>query len=329
MNRPLYFVLPDMEDIPSGGNLYNAHLIGALRQQRAGVEVLDWPDYLELRRAGKPGIFWIDTLFLEPYKELSPPHFEHQREGLIVHHLESLYPPEGYSSEEWYTHQEAEVLKRFSCFLVTSTYTRDYLQTKGFVSQQIIVAPPALGLAPQQRDIDTRELRALMVSNLVERKGILPFLNALARRWQELGPFSLTIVGSDEIEPEYARACHQLMDVYPELSTRIHLTGALLPRKTNRYYRFSNLFLSTAFMETYGMALQEARSFRLPILALNRGNVGTHVQGNGKLFDSLERAGGWVCLSHPRSRSLPNACMTRPCTAVPRTMQIGMSSQIS
>jgi glycosyltransferase involved in cell wall biosynthesis len=288
MNRPLYFVLPDMEEIPSGGNLYNAHLIGALRQLRPEVVVVDWPDYLDLRQAGKPGIFWIDTLFLDAYKELPPHDYEQQREGLIVHHLESLYPPRGYSSEDWYDHREAEVLKRFSCFLATSTYTRDYLQAKGFASQQIIVAPPALGMPPQARATDTHELRALMVSNLVERKGILPFLEALARLWADLGPFSLTLVGSDEIEPEYAHACHQLMAEHPELATCIHLTGALLPQKTNRYFRFSNLYLSTAFMETYGMALQEARSFRLPILALNRGNVSAHVRGNGKLFDSLE-----------------------------------------
>lgn len=287
MNRPLFFVLPEILDIPSGGNLYNAHLIGALRSQGHTVETLDWLDYLDARCSGRQGIYWIDTLFLSAYKELPPVDAPGIEEGLIVHHLESLYPPPGHSSDEWFVQHEKELLSRFHLFLATSQYTGEYLVKQGLAPERIIVAPPALAFAPQEREADTHEVRALMVANLVKRKGILPFLEALARKQQYFGSFSLTIVGSDEIEPVYAAACRDFVSQHPALAHRVFFTGALLPQKTHRYYRFANLFLSTAYMETYGMALQEARSFRLPILALDGGNAKAHVRtgGNGKLFE--------------------------------------------
>ncbi len=303
MKQPLYFVLPEILDIPSGGNLYNAHLIGALRAQDQSVTILDWPAYRKVRAAGLPGLFWIDTLFLSAYQELAPLSVAGQQEGLIVHHLESLYPPQGHSSDEWFAQHEATLLQRFDYFLATSDYTGDYLVRRGFAPEKIIVAPPALAFAPQEREVNTEEVRALMVANLVERKGILPFLQALEHNWAQSGPFSLTLIGSDEIEPAYAAACRAYIAQRPALASRVLLTGALLPQKTFRYYRYANLFLSPAFMETYGMALQEARSFRLPILALDGGNARAHIRdgSNGKLFaDHLGMANCFLYLTaHP------------------------------
>ncbi|MFK7920815.1 MAG: glycosyltransferase family 4 protein [Bacteroidia bacterium] len=285
-----YFVLPEIQDIPSGGNLYNAQLIGALREQGISLETIDFQAYLAARTEAKPGVYWIDTLFLDQFGELPEMDAPQMIHGLLVHHLDSLYPPDGVQSDEWYAAKEASVLARFQWFLVTSLYTCKYLQNRGFLPHQIIVAPPALSFQPQRREGDTEELRALMVSNLVERKGVLPFLRGLAERLDQMGPFNLSIVGSDEIEPAYAQACHDLIAQYPKLQQSVLLTGSLLPRKTQRYYRFSNLYISTAYMETFGMSLQEARAFRLPILTLNGGNAASHVKhgSNGLVFESIE-----------------------------------------
>ncbi len=279
-----------MQDIPSGGNLYNAQLIGALREQDIELEVMDFDTYLEARQQGLRGLFWIDTLFLDQFGALPQLAEGPMIHGLLVHHLESLYPPKGIASDEWYDQNEAAILSRFEWFLVTSTYTCKYLQQRGFAPEQIIVAPPALSFQPEWRKGDTEEMRALMVSNLVERKGVLPFLHGLAERCDRMGPYSLTIVGSDEIEPEYAAACRDLLAQYPLLQQSVLLTGSLLPRKTQRYYRYSNLYISTAYMETYGMSLQEARSYRLPILTLDGGNAASHVRhgSNGLVFGSID-----------------------------------------
>ncbi|MEL7529988.1 MAG: glycosyltransferase family 4 protein [Bacteroidota bacterium] len=285
-----YFVLPKMQDIPSGGNLYNAQLIGALRAKNIDLEVMDFEAYLEAREQGLRGLFWIDTLFLDQFGALPPLAEGPMIHGLLVHHLESLYPPKGIESDDWYAQNEADILARFEWFLATSPYTCKYLQFRGFASEQIVVAPPALSFQPVWREGDTEEVRALMVSNLVERKGVLPFLHGLAERFDRMGPFNLTIVGSDEIETDYAAACHELLDRYPQLQQKVLLTGSLLPRKTQRYYRYSNLYISTAYMETYGMSLQEARSFRLPILTLDGGNAASHVRhgSNGLVFGSID-----------------------------------------
>jgi glycosyltransferase involved in cell wall biosynthesis len=54
-------------------------------------------------------------------------------------------------------------------------------------------------------------------------------------------------------------------------------------------YRRANLFISASRMETFGMALQEARAHGLPILALDAGHARHHFTDgeDGVLCDSL------------------------------------------
>jgi glycosyltransferase involved in cell wall biosynthesis len=54
-------------------------------------------------------------------------------------------------------------------------------------------------------------------------------------------------------------------------------------------YAGASLLVSASGMETFGIALQEAQAFGVPILALDRGNAREHVQHgvNGFLATSL------------------------------------------
>ena len=50
------------------------------------------------------------------------------------------------------------------------------------------------------------------------------------------------------------------------------------------------MFVSAADMETFGMAVHEARAFGLPVLALDAGHVRAHLTSpdHGSLFGSLD-----------------------------------------
>ncbi|MEM7372061.1 MAG: glycosyltransferase family 4 protein [Bacteroidota bacterium] len=283
-----FFVVPDMFDLPSGGNLYNARLTEALAQLVPSIVVMDWEAFLDERREG---MFWIDTLYMDHWAS-NPLLRTGQTVGLLVHHLESLYPPEGVHSDQYFEAHEREILAQFDAFLVTSPFTRQYLLRRGFSADDIFVVPPATD--PQSSSVITHEggLRAIMVANLIDRKGILDWLKVLAEGLEESDvtlPVSLTIIGSDQLDPAYAAACHTCVADSDVLTGCVRLAGECPHSDVLAAYAESNLFVSTARMETFGMALQEAHAIGLPILALDGGHIAKHVQQgkNGYVFQDI------------------------------------------
>ncbi len=260
----------------------------------AGQEV-HWTDQLLLSgNRADADIILVDSLFADQFVPLLQARKKRGSALLIVHHLNSLYPPDGYTSNRYFEKVEKPLLEPFDGFLATSPFTKNYLQRNG-ISQPVLVVPPALSVfpisLPDNSTIHTRNteaIRALIVGNLVKRKGILPFLKELSRNCPDDLPdrLQITILGTTDIEPDYADQCIGFLQQHPTLRAAVRYGGALPQKEVYDHYRQANLFISTSFMETYGMALQEAVAFRLPILALDRGNVSDHVQPgkNGQLF---------------------------------------------
>ncbi|MGB3588759.1 MAG: glycosyltransferase family 4 protein, partial [Tunicatimonas sp.] len=271
MRAPWYFVLPEERSQPSGGNIYNDCIIQALQQVGQSVEIISADDYLQAIRQDQVGMYWVDTLVLESIREVLSLRPSQARSLLIVHHLESLSPSTGQSAEK-YRAKEQPWLNWFDGFLATSHFTKDYLRRRE-VSQPIIVAEPGTDISltaiPKR---GTEKVHALVVANLVERKGILPWLQWLVENVKEHDQFSLTIVGRLDIEPVYAQQC---ISIIKENSLRlkyVYLVGSQPFHQMANFYHKSNLFISAASMETFGMALQEARVHQLPILAIDGGN---------------------------------------------------------
>ena len=290
MRHPWYFVLPEERGQPSGGNIYNERIIGGLARWGQPVEIIAVDYYWQAVRQDHPGTYWVDTLVLEQLSDILSLRPTEPRSLLIIHHLESLAPPPGQFVEVLQA-KEKPFLEWFNGFLATSSFTQDYLREQG-LSQPVIVAEPGVDIVQDQEITSqrkTEKIHALIVANLVERKGILPWLQSLAQRLQPTDQFRLTVVGRSDIEPDYARQCWQLIQEHPLLSNCVTVVGSQSPEQMPAYYQRANLFVSAARMETYGMALQEARIHRLPILALRGGNSTQHILAgqNGYVFDDL------------------------------------------
>jgi glycosyltransferase involved in cell wall biosynthesis len=278
-NLRLTFVIPDPDTFHSGGNLYNASLIQALREEGVSCTVGEpemlpgrFTDLSSFFETEKELLLW-DTLYLDQLEFLNPL----QANWLIVHHLESLFPPAGISSRAWFEKNERSKLEQFDGYLVSSPFTAKYLQENGFDIEKILVITPALSFKPMVGNKDFDKVKALMVANVQHRKGIKPLLRALAKRPRIPG-FSLTIAGSLEMEPEYAQSCLEFIENNPYLKEVIHFGGPKSPEEVIQLYEQSNLYISTAFMETYGMSLQEASAVGLPLLVLDGGNAANHVK---------------------------------------------------
>jgi hypothetical protein len=74
----------------------------------------------------------------------------------------------------------------------------------------------------------------------------------------------------------------------PRLLGRVRFVGERTPGETMGHLAASNLFVSASVMESYGMALAEARTLGLAIVARAGGNVAALVPDNcgGELVES-------------------------------------------
>lgn len=279
-SKPLYFILPEDHHLPSGGNIYNKKLIEALRRAGHTIEILNFSAYQQAIKQKQSGCYWVDSLFIRDISTLPAGKTANVKSFFILHHLESLHPPPGKSSDEVFAHEQA-ALSFFDGFLATSAFSEKYLRSRGLL-QPIVVVEPALDLPLPGRSLQHDQVRALMVANVIERKGILPWLQHLGRLAKASDRFSLTIIGRTDMEPAYVKACRQEALSHTGLCDKVLFTGALPHAAVLQYYARGNLFISASRMETFGMALQEAASYHLPILTLAGGFAKSHVDtGNG------------------------------------------------
>lgn len=287
----LHFVLPDDRHLPSGGNVYNEKLIAALKRLGQSVEIIDFSSYREAILEDKAGIYGVDSLFVEDMKSLLDTKTQQAFSIFILHHLQSLYPPASVDAEQYYKMHEKEVLNFFQAFLLTSDFSKKYLQEKG-IKAPLMVAEPALSLADQRTHALNFPLKALMVANVVERKGILALLEALSLQVKEEDEFRLDIIGRKDMEPAYYEACTSLVEASP-LHRKVNFLGEMSHEDTLKQYAQHHLFISAAQMETFGMAIQEAKSYGLPLLLCKGGNAEQHlIKGGGMLCPNIFKLAG-------------------------------------
>lgn len=276
----------------SGGNLYNHFFLKALKANHWTVQQIELEQLqLNNKKEAVKKILIVDTLYLT---QITPQIAKLKEEWyiiLLVHHLESMYPPKNYSRNRYFQQKEQPTLQHFDAFLTTSHFTKDFLRDQQ-MKQSILVVPPALIYQPVIQKKSTEQISAIMVANLVERKGILPFLQLLHTidPQKYLGRLQIQLYGTDQIERDYAKTCLNFIEQHSAFKQTIHFHGAQPQASLHRAYQKANLFLSTAFMESFGMALQEAVAYQIPILALDRGNVGHHIEEgkNGFSYQELD-----------------------------------------
>jgi glycosyltransferase involved in cell wall biosynthesis len=281
----LIVALPAGSAMVSGGNLYNARLIAALAS-RTPVRA----ESIEIARAcverGLAGIYLFDSLDLDRLA-IFPAPAQGQYFGLLVHHLPSLEPD--LENREVAVRAEEALLRRFDVLVVTSPFTAEYLRARGHSPARIVTvvpAPPAPRLDPRTYE---PPLSALLVANLIPRKAVLELLRLLDQRVAPADHFTIDVVGRDDIDADYARSCVEYVRRSPRLGAIVTFRGAIAPDGMKDLYARAGALVSASKMETFGMALQEARSYRIPILALDGGHAAQHFTDgeNGLLCLSL------------------------------------------
>lgn len=266
-------MIPDPESFVSGGNRYNSELLTALKAAGKSVSVVS------TESSSVAGQLWLDSIWMDQLNEMSV-----LPDGLIVHHLGSFYPETTAQSAE----EELHLLSKVPRYLCTSPFTKERLLAYGFAAEACIVIEPGMHLAvPQTRTFPSTS-GGLMVANLVPRKGVLPFLQALRKQMSDDQSFHLTIAGSHELNPDYASSCRELVKSSPGLTHSVTFLKDLTPDEMLTEYLTHSFLVSAAGMETYGMAIREAICLGLPVLCLNNSGYAHQHPGIYHASDSIE-----------------------------------------
>jgi len=310
--NPFIFVTPENSDEVSGGNLYNTGLQNSLQNLRdlRCLDLAQWQN--EEPRAG---VYLIDTLHLAEFEKMLSRRVPGQRFVLLVHHLPSLEP--GLAPDDPARLAETRVIAHFDAYLATSQFTSQLIRSRGYGERVITIEPPLPANDAGAKDY-LGPVRALMACNLIPRKGVLEFLEALSAAIGEHDRFRLDIVGRTDPDANYGLRCADTVAAHVQLSERVKLRGFSPYGDMRGWFEGANLFASASRMETFGIALQEARHFGLPILTVQGGNSATHVEPGvtGEFFSCPTRlARGFIKLVRDEqqlSRYYANAQRSRP-----------------
>jgi glycosyltransferase involved in cell wall biosynthesis len=264
------FVVPDPEAAVTGGNLYNAALVAALRAAGEDVKVVD-------RGAARgAGSCFVDSLYLEDLPRFAPCQ-------LLAHYLPALV-----EGREEPSAVERAALLAAEGFVAPSAFMADALARFAPEPRPAVVVAPGIEVAHEPI---ARTGRAVLVANLVPGKGVLAFLEALP------GDVPIAIVGSHDRDPTYAAACRAA-------APRATFLGALSHERTLAQIAASDFLVSSSRMESFGLALAEARALGVPIVARAGGNAAAHVdEGSGGRLVASDEALAEECARLARDRA--------------------------
>lgn len=275
----VYLAVPGKLDTPTGGYIYDRHVVEGLREQGRSVEVLELGESFpsptaadtadaesKLVGLGPRDVVIVDGL---GFGALDTSLVQRIPATVIalVHH--PLAREEGISSA---THDtllasERENLRHAAHVIVPSEQTASLLISDyGVDRENITVVRPGSNPPIGNREPAEPPL-ILSVGIQVPRKGHDVLLESLTLI-RDL-PWQAIIVG-DERDADYAKKLHLMVNQHG-LTGRIRLTGYVSDDELSQLYRSASIFALATRFEGYGIVFDEAMSYGLPIVTCSVG----------------------------------------------------------
>jgi glycosyltransferase involved in cell wall biosynthesis len=264
----------------TGGYLYNARVLSALREMGVAVEeIVPCGASRQEQELAAPGLGSVldprrfDVIVVDALARIvCAPWIDSWRGErpvvAMVHELPSVAAPEnarGRASEE--------PLLRAERLISVSGHGRSILEERGVPAARIRVVVPGFDhLLPgggSSSPLRGGAVRALCVAQWIPRKGILDLVRAWAVH--ERQGASLELVGETDADPAYTSSVRAAIAASPD--TAITVRGPVDDATLERAYATVDLFVLPSRYEGYGIVYAEALSHGLPIIACNVGPV--------------------------------------------------------
>ncbi|MFK7855369.1 MAG: glycosyltransferase family 4 protein [Granulosicoccus sp.] len=293
-NDQLVFVVPGDINTRTGGYRYDKRIIEELRTQGRQVLLVelegDYPHPTAAQLAKADRAFdaitdssqvVIDGLAYSVMPRQLAKHANRLKLIALIHHplaLETdLTPAQRHSLKEL----ETASLAFAHQVITTSESTAEALSQYDVDASRIIAVCPGVDAATIATNLNSEALQLLCVATLTPRKGHSILLNALKLIDNE--NWHLNCAGSLKRAPQTS---DQLIAqrAHLGLNERITFLGELEDHDLDKQYQQADVFVLPSFHEGYGMVLDEAISYGLPIIASDAGAIPhTMPEGTGLL----------------------------------------------
>ena len=143
----VHFFLPDIHHLPTGGNIFNMHLMAELSYHLKVEKTILSPKSGIIQADEKPlpdTSHWIvDSLLLANHSFLDylSSSAKSGKKWLLVHYLKILDPQNQSNSE---IEQLREILSIFDGFIVTSQFSKQMLIRSGIGTRNIVMIQPGI-----------------------------------------------------------------------------------------------------------------------------------------------------------------------------------------
>jgi glycosyltransferase involved in cell wall biosynthesis len=264
----------------TGGYLYNARVLTALRERGVAVEeIVPCGASRHEQEMAAPGLGSVldprrfDVIVVDALARIvCAPWIDSWREErpvvAMVHELPSVASPENTPERE-----SEEPLLRVERLISVSGHGRSILEARGVPAARIRVVRPGFdrllpgggSSAPSRGGA----VRALCVAQWIPRKGILDLVRAWAIH--ERPGASLELVGETDADPAYTASVRDAIAASPDAS--ITVRGPVDDAALGTAYAVADLFVLPSRYEGYGVVYAEALSHGLPVIACNVGPV--------------------------------------------------------
>lgn len=267
-------LVPDIHDLPTGGNVYNRRMVEAWPRQEA-VEVVSW----DPASTALPGLDAPDdaAIVVDSLLARHPTPLRTLRDAwpeaalvLLAHYLRCIDPHE---TESEAAAAERATLDVFDGAVTTSRFTKQALAEEGMPLQRIRVVPPGLDeryRKPRPARSARAAPRMLTVANLLPEKGLQAFVEVL-RDLRSL-PWTWILVGDASLNHEYAEGVHRRI-WEAGLSECVTHIGPVSSTTLRTWYDRTDLFVLPSRFETRSLSMREAMARGLPVVGYRVGGV--------------------------------------------------------
>ena len=279
------FLVPDIHDQQTGGNVFNRRIIAGLRPEMTARGVPWSPGETSPARLDLSGadVVVADSLFARHpealralrEKQAAPPLI------LLVHYLHCIDP---WSPDANAAADERATLGVVDAAIATSHFVRRALRDEGLAAERTAVVRPGLDeryREPQPHRPGRRTPRMLTVANLLPEKRLRAFVEGL--RGLHALPWTWTLVGDASLDPAYAAGVFRRLRT-AGLADRVTWTGPVAPEALRGIYDRADLFVLPSRFETCSLSTREAMARGLPVVGYRVGglaeNFGDAVAGH-------------------------------------------------
>ncbi|MBA2366556.1 MAG: glycosyltransferase family 4 protein [Actinobacteria bacterium] len=281
--RAILITLGDPQTV-TGGYLYHRRMAEAADRHNFAFEFASVPEgpltssvtaaHRLLRTAEKERVVVVCDSLVAAFLRASPPPRRSAAVVAMIHQPPGGMEP-GALGRLVRQRLDRAAYRRMDRLIVASEQLRQTFSSEGFGSHSLVVIQPGRD-APAQGRIETpvedlregRRVALLCVGNWVRRKQIIELLEAFSRLPEGLA--TLHLVGSDTVDPSYARA---VRDRLLPLGSSVVVHGALSRSHVQAMYERADIFVLASIQEPYGTVYGEALAAGLPVIGWRAGNL--------------------------------------------------------